>query len=118
MAAFDALGALAGAVVRAASAAGSTPSAASGEVGISMTCAVPPAASIFSRALFVNASASTNSFAETSPWPRTLSGMRSRRTRPAALSVSALTVTGVFFSCWSLPASIAALIAPTFTTSY
>ena len=28
-----------------------------------MTWAVPPAASIFSRALFVNASASTNSFA-------------------------------------------------------
>ena len=83
-----------------------------------MTWAVPPAASIFSRALLVNASARTNSVVVTLAHARILSGRRSRRTSPACFRVSALTVTGGAPSDSSLPASIAALIAPTLTTSY
>ena len=54
----------------------------------------------------------------TSPWPRTLSGRRSRRTSPACLEgVGVDRDRRALLGC-SLPASIAALIAPTLTTSY
>ena len=89
--------------------------------------AVPPAAWIFSIALLLNASATTNSGAPTSPWPRILSGFASVLTRPAARRISWLTVIGAvrplrlvapgMSPAASSPSSTSRLIAPRFTTS-
>ena len=88
---------------------------------------VPPAASIFSRRDFVNASATTNSATSTARRaPRILSGFVIVRTSPTARRTSWLTVSGAAFLPFGAPGrspdsnaprSAAAAIAPTFTTS-
>jgi hypothetical protein len=52
---------------------------------------LPPAASIFSTALFENAWAETESFTVRSPWPSTFTSERRFRIRPASLSSSGVT---------------------------
>jgi hypothetical protein len=104
---------------------GVTPSAASGDDGISMTLTLPPAASIFARADAVKASATTKSGIDSSPAPRILSGLFRVRTSPTARRMSWLTVTGAAFagfvpaiSSSNAPPSASAPIAPMLTTSY
>ncbi len=63
-----------------------------------MTWAVPPAASIFWRALAVKASATMKSGRSISPPPRILTGCRRVPMRPVARSSSALTVSGAALS--------------------
>ena len=52
---------------------------------------LPPAASIFSTALFEKACAETDSFTSRSPWPRTFTSRLRLRTRPASFSSSGVT---------------------------
>ncbi len=57
-----------------------------------MTVAVPPAFSIFSLALLLNAFASTSSFLSSSPLPSTLRTSKRPRTRRASRRASSFTV--------------------------
>src|SRR4051794_38974085 len=56
-----------------------------------VTTTVPPAASIASRADFEKPCAETESFLDSEPLPRILTGTSRRVARPAALSVSGVT---------------------------